>query len=301
MPVDFDRAVEKAKTHFDSMTDNDLQRLQAENDEEHREQHARFRNGYQQGECYLCGKDFKTLSKDDPCLHWLLRLGKFKPKDINLIASKFGYVQVAAYLRWCANEEKPLANINDLEDEAPKGKFLSSTIRWKGIEWTFDCSANDLSGHGGAHSNFPHYHFQMRIDGRQFINFNDYHLPFSDMDLFAFKLREQPGFNFDFGVHGAGMADAMQLDPELIIENTVVSEDEEQAGFGFSTMIMSANGTINGDDLYKMIQESRHTGKSIASISRKFYEDDKNISIETIISPSESVPEIAARTEMKRR
>jgi len=301
MSVDFDRAAENAKKHFDSMTDEGRQKWQAENDQEHRSQHARFKQGYEQGKCYLCGKDFKTVSKDEPCLHWLLRMGRFKPKDIKLIGEKFGYIQIAAYLRWCANEERLLANINDLEDEASEGKFLSSTIRWRNIEWTFDCSANDLAGHGGSHSNFPHYHFQMRIDGRQFINFNDYHLPFSDMDLFSFRLRNEPGFGFDFGVHGAGMSDAMQSDPEFIIENTVVSESEEDAGFGFSTMIMSKDGTISGDDIYKMIQESKRTGRSIASISRKFYENDESVNIGTIVSPSGSVPEITARTEMKRR
>jgi hypothetical protein len=301
MPVDFERAVERAKRHFDSLTDDDIHRWQAKNDQEHRQQHARFRQGYAIEECYLCGKSFKTLSKGQPCLHWLLRQGKFKPKDIDLIARKFGYVQIAAYLRWCANEERPLANINDLADEAPKGKFLSSTIRWKAIEWTFDCSANDFAGHGGAHSNFPHYHFQMRIDGRQFINFNDYHLPFSDMDLFTFKLRDQSGFNFDFGAHGAGMSDAMQIDPELIIENTTVSDSEEESGFGFSTMIVSKDGTISGEDIYKMIEESKRTGKSVASISRKFYASDEGVNIETIISPPDNLPKITARTEMKRR
>ncbi|MGY2440161.1 hypothetical protein [Pseudomonas sp. SDO52101_S400] len=301
MPVDYERAAENARKHFDSLTAEERRKWQAEIDQEHHSQHADFKHGYERGKCYLCGKDFKTLSRDEPCLHWLLRMGKFKPKDIKLIGEKYGYVQIAAYLRWCANQEKPLANINDLEEEAPEGKFLSSTIRWKNIEWTFDCSANDLAGHGGSHSSFPHYHFQMRIEGRQFINFNDYHLPFSDVDLLSFRLRNEPGFNFDFGVHGAGMSDAMKIDPELIIENTVVSETEESAGFGFSTMIMSDAGTISGDDIYKMIQESKRTGKSIASLSRKLYENDKSVSIETIVSPSDSVPEITARTEMKRR
>lgn len=301
MTTDLDGAVEKAKKHFASMSEEDRQSWQQRDDEEHRIQHVFFKQGYRLGKCYLCGKDFKTVSKDAPCLHWLLRQGKFKPKDIKLIAEKFGYHQIAAYLRWCANEERLLANINDLAEEAPEGKILSSTIRWKNIEWTFDCSANDLAGHGGSHSNFPHYHFQMRIDGRQFINFNDYHLPFNGQDLFAFSLRDEEGFNFVFGTHGAGMADAMQVDPELIIEHATVSESEEKAGFGFSTMITSNQGSISGDDIYNMIQESKRAGESIASLSRKFYKDDERVQIGTIISPSDSVPEITARTEMKRR
>lgn len=301
MTIDLDGAVEKAKKHFASMSEEDRQNWQQRDDEEHRVQHVCFKQGYRLSKCYLCGKDFKTVSKDAPCVHWLLRLGKFKPKDIKLIAEKFGYHQFASYLRWCANEERLLANINDLADEAPEGKVLSSTIRWKNIEWTFDCSANDLAGHGGSHSNFPHYHFQMRIDGRQFINFNDYHLPFNGQDLFAFRLRDEEGFNFGFGTHGAGIADAMQVDPELILEHAIVSDNEEQAGFGFSTMITSNQGSISGDDIYNMIQESKRTGKSIASLSREFYKNDERVQIGTMISPSDSVPEITPRTEMKRR
>lgn len=299
--MDPDQAIARARQHMSSLSVEERADIQRKIDEDHRDQYERFRRGYDIGECYLCGKDFKTVSKDSPCLHWLLRQGKFKPKDIKLIAAKFGYHQMAAYLRWCANTERMLANINDLVDEAPEGKVLSSTIRWKNIEWSFDCSPNDLAGHGGAHSNFPHYHFQMRIDGRQFINFNDYHLPFKDVDLFGLRARNEEGFEVGFGVHGSGMQDAMKVDPELIVEHTVASESEEQAMFGMSTMIMSDSGTISGDDLYNMIQESKRTGRSLASLSREFYKNDESVSIQTTIAPSDSVPEITPRTERDRR
>lgn len=300
MASDFERAAKRAKAHFDSMSDEEREQWQDRNDQEHRIQHIYFRQGYRQGKCYLCGKDFKTLSKDEPCLHWLLRQGKFKPKDIRLIAAKFGYHQIAAYLRWCANEERPLANINDLQEEAPEGKVLSSTIRWKNIEWSFDCSPNDQVGHGGDHSNFPHYHFQMRIDGRQFINFNDYHLPFDDVDIFAFELSKEPGMHMGFGAHGAGMQDAMSFDPQDIIDHTQVSESEEEAAFHMSTLVLAHGEPMRGEDITEAIEESRRTGRSIASIFHERF-SGTDVAVQTMISPSDSVPAITPRTERNRR
>lgn len=300
MAVDFERAAKRARAHFDLMSDEEREQWQDRNDEEHRTQHVYFRQGYRQGKCYLCGKDFKTISKDEPCLHWLLRQGRFKPKDIKLIAAKFGYHQIAAYLRWCANEERLLANINDLREEAPEGKFLSSTISWKNIQWSFDCSENDLTGHGGSHSNFPHYHFQMRIDGRQFINFNDYHLPFNDIDLFAFNLSKEQGMHMDFGAHGAGMQDALSFDPQSIIDCTQVSGSEEESAFNMSTMVIAQGEPMRGEDIAEAMEESRRTGRSMASILHKRFKDS-SVSVQTVISPSESVPKITPRTERERR
>jgi len=40
------------------------------------------------------------------------------------------------------------------------------------------CAKSDYDGHGNTEeSQRPHYHFQMRIDGKRFIDYNDYHLP----------------------------------------------------------------------------------------------------------------------------
>lgn len=300
MAMDFEGAARKAKAHFDSLSDEERERFQDKNDQEHRLQHIYFRQGYRQGMCYLCGKDFKTISKDSPCLHWLLRQGKFKPKDIKLISTDFGYHQIAAYLRWCANEEKLLANINDLKGEAPEGKLLSSTIRWKNIEWSFDCSKNDLAGHGGAHTNFPHYHFQMRIDGRQFINFNDYHLPFSRADLFWFEMAKEPGMHMDFGAHGAGMQDAVSVDPGDIVEYAQVSDSEEESAFHMSTMICAHKQPIRGEDLAEAMAESKRTGRSMAAILHERFKD-AGVSVQTLISPSDAVPTITPRTERDRR
>ena len=36
-------------------------------------EYENFLEHYEKDACYLCGKPFATISKDHPCLHWLLR------------------------------------------------------------------------------------------------------------------------------------------------------------------------------------------------------------------------------------
>lgn len=300
MTIDFERAVDRATADFAMMTAEELVAWNDMNDAEHRSQYLKFIDGYRRGSCYLCNKDFKTVSKESPCVHWLLRRGKFKNKDINLIARKFGYINICAYLRWCANAETLVSNINDLKAEAPKGKILSSTIKWKNIEWSFDCSPNDLAGHAGAHTDFPHYHFQMRIDGRQFINFNDYHLPFSSHDLFMLRLSKEPGILFDFGLYGMGMQEAMDIDPEDIVNHTSPTENEAEAMFNIHTVITSSNQPLRGEDIAEALEESKRTGRTMASIFKERFEGS-GINVKSIISPSEAIPKITPRTEHKPR
>ena len=150
---------EKYRQIFESMSPEEVEEMNRLNDEEHQRQVQAFKAGYEKGICYLCGKPFKTISKDNPCLHWLLRQCKFKKKDFPKVYEKYGYGNIAAFVRWCANQEKLLSNINDLDDERSERKVLSYTVKWKNIEWTFDCSKNDFDGHQGTSINYPHYHF----------------------------------------------------------------------------------------------------------------------------------------------
>lgn len=300
MGLDFDKAAGRAKADFDALSPEEVEEWNRLNEEQHQSQHRTFMEGYRKEFCYLCQKDFKTVSKEDPCLHWLLRRGKFKNNHIKLVAARFGYINISAYLRWCANAERFAGNINDLVDEAPAGKVLSSTIRWKNIEWSFDCSANDFSGHGGAHSNFPHYHFQMRIDGRQFINFNDYHLPFSDIDLFLMRLAKEPGMHFDFGVHGLGMQDAMSVSPDDVVNHTTPAMVEDDSVFSIQTMVIAPDKPMKGEDIMAAFEESKKSGRTMAAILKERFQDT-DVQVQSIVSPSHSVPQITPRTEHKPR
>lgn len=282
------------------MSPEEIEELNRLNNGEHQRQAKAFKEGYVKDICYLCNKPFKTMSKDNPCLHWLLRQCKFKKKDFPLLYQKYGYGNIAAFVRWCANQERHISNINNLESEKADRKMLSYTVRWKNIEWTFDCSKNDFLGHDGTFIDYPHYHFQMRIDGRQFINFNDFHVPFTDQDVFILKnsLEQGDWFMHDFGAIGSGMQEAVSIEPELALEH-MNNTDEEDATYHLSTIIDAVGESIPGELIDEIKEESIKTGKSMAFIAKEKLKGIANV--RTVITPADSIPDIASRTEHKRR
>ena len=288
---------------FEGMAPEKIEELNRKNDEEHQRQAKAFKEGYKEGVCYLCNKSFKTISKSEPCLHWLLRQCKFKKKDFPKLYEKYGYGNIAAFIRWCANQERLLSSINDLDEEKSDKKLLSYTVKWKNIEWTFDCSKNDFNGHKGTATDYPHYHFQMRIDGRPFINFSDFHVPFTDYDLFVLKnsMEQSDWFRQDFGAIGSGMQDAVDIiniEPELALEH-MSNAEEDEATYHLSTMIEAIDKPISGELLEEIRLESIEKGRSFTQIAK---EKLAGIAVvKTAISPADSVPEIAVRTERKRR
>jgi hypothetical protein len=177
--------IEKAKqygTFLKSIPKDKEAELFQQTFEQHEEKYTRFLNAYSKDECYLCNKNFKTYSKSNPCLHWLLRRCKFKKKDFPLLTEKYDYHQINMYVQWIANSEYFQKNINDMKGEQSEKKVFQSTIKWKNIEWSFECSENDFKGHNGS-INYPHYHFQMTIDKRIFISSTGQALNFHFYDI----------------------------------------------------------------------------------------------------------------------
>jgi len=294
--------VERAKqysSYLEAMPQEKKAELTLETMKQHKEEHSRFLESYAKDECYLCNKNFKTYSKANPCLHWLLRRAKFKKKDFPLLTSKYDYHQINMYLRWVANAEYYQKNINDMKSEQSEKKVFQSTIKWKNIEWSFECSENDFKGHPSA-INYPHYHFQMMVDKKIFINYNGFHNRFSQQDLSYLYAIYSDGFTPMYGTNGSGMEDAMSANPEDLLDRcSVIDEGQVQGGaFHIQSMISNPDG-IDGDVIQDAIEESRKTKKSLTKILKEKLSDDTNIT--TIISPSERVPEIAKRTEHKPR
>jgi len=287
------------RAFFRSLTPEQVKEGNRRGHEEYERQVAAFRAAYALGKCYLCGDAFDQKRSSAPCTHWLLRRFRFKKYDFPTVFREYDYHNIAAYLRWCANEEAPLRNINDLTQEKPARKIISFTIRWKNIEWTFECSENDLRGHGGPHSSFPHYHFQMRIDGRQFINFNDFHVPLSEHDIFNLSLRGEPWIHHSFGAAGSGMQAALAVDPEEALEHTTTTSNEDEAVYHFSTTIEAGDQPLSGEELHDIIEEAKRTKKLIAYVAQQRLQGRARV--QTVIAPSESIPDIAARTENKPR
>jgi len=293
--------IEKAKQYsnsLESMPEEQKIELQKQADKQYNNDHQIFLEAYKKEKCSICNKDFKTYSKSNPCLHWLLRKGKFKKKDYPLLTGKFDYHQINMYLRWVANAEYFQKNINDMKEEQSEKKLFQSTIKWKNIEWSFSCSITDFEGHDGIH-NYPHYHFQMTIDKRVFINYNGFHNKFSQKDLSYLYAIYNDGYTPSYGLHGSGMQDAMQQNPKDLIDSFYIPEEGEinDGAFHTQSIITSPNG-IDMDLFQDSIDESRKTKKSFTKIlTDKLEKDTKIVSI---ISPSERVPEIAKRTEHKR-
>lgn len=300
MEENFD--LEKAKTFgsfLQSLPEETKAELARETFEQHKEEYERFLEAYSKDECYLCNKNFRTYSTVSPCLHWLLRRCKFKKKDFPLITDKYDYHQINMYLRWAANTEDYQKNINDLKDEQSENKVFQSTIKWKNIEWSFECSENDFRGHSGV-INYPHYHFQMMIDNQIFINYNGFHNRFSQKDLAYLSAIHYDGLTPSYGPFGSGMQDAMSADPEVLLDRFSVREEGEEndGAFHIQSFISNDEG-IDTDILFDAIEESRRTKKSLTKLLREKLDDKTSIS--TIISPSDNVPELAKRTEHKPR
>lgn len=253
-----------------------------------------LRIALQTGKCNYCGNPINYFSKQKPCLHWLLKPKRFKKKHFPLLYKIKSFHEIEAYLKWVANIEKPFQNISNIKDEKSSSKFIEETIKYKNLEWSFSCSNNDREGHKDAYEGtVPHYHFQMREDGNVVINYNGFHIPFSDYDEFCFALKEG---KFDrlrsAHIQSAGMQELFDLDQEIFIDNLKVSNDVDNAQLNTGIMIEADEGTtMSGDHLMDLLEESKRTGTSMAKLAKKI----PNSKISVIVEPGSAVPEIAKR------
>lgn len=267
------------------------------------EQFESLKTSLSQDLCSYCGNHISHFSENKPCFHWLLgRAGGFKKKHFPLLFNEKSYHQLDAYLRWVANTETPLKNINDLKEEKSSNKFIETTIRYKNVEWSFSCTYNDLKGHTDRHEGaMPHYHFQMKKDGYVVINYNGFHIPFQDYDDFCFAVENGYFDRLQSGhFHGAGMQSFFDNIPsEEILDMVENTDDEENAQFHMGTMLIADEGTtISGDDIADMLKERMRTGVPLAKLAQRL----PNVSGTTFITPGDGVPQITKRTEhLKRR
>ena len=306
MQDDIKRVAKKFKDQKILLSDQELRAYHEQQIDSYENEYNKFTEFYKRDECYLCGKPFKSISKAEPCLHWLLRRCKFKKKDFSKITERYDFYSITAFLRWVANTETGVKNINNLKGESSERKVFETTIKWKNIEWTLDCSKNDLQGHKGSKTDFPHWHFQMRIDGNQFINFNDYHIIFSKDDMLKIELENDldSGFFHTFGHGGQGMQEYMDDladNPEYYIENVLTTSNADEGVVNVQTILMGSEDGISGDKIDEALEMARKTGKTFAYCFQEVLADDEKVSMTTITSPADSVPKIAKRSERKRR
>jgi len=260
-----------------------------------KQQYKDFTENFEKGICYMCKEKLDSFNEQKPCVHWLLRPIGFKKQHFNLVLQKANFSNIDSYLRWVANQDKKLQNINDLSEEKKDSMMFEYIIKYKKFEWSFSCSNNDFEGHKNCRQgNFPHWHFQMRIDNQPFINFGDFHIPLSHYDKYVIRVKRNEIENIShYDGFGSGMeAFFKNLKPDEILKHAKTTDDFDNATIHTSYMIQAEPGqTISGDDLQDLMDESRKTGKPLWNLLPKL----KNAKATAIVSPGDGVPEIFHR------
>lgn len=268
------------------------------------DEHKAFHEKFQVGQCWVCGDALSAFDPAKPCPHWLLKPDGFGKEHFDLLTQKYSLVKLEHYLRWVANEEAFAKNINDLADEG-SGKLVELTIKYKNLQWSFSCGVGDFSGHdgGGAHSKRPHWHFQMYVDDKPFIRYNDFHAPLSEQDIGLLEhMRKNPGKVRRRFAGGTGMDDVLH---ELTLEQVVAmgrsgtTEDEANAApIELNTIMVAEPGTtIKGEDIYNLIQSAKVENTTVTSKLRGL----QGANITTIVSPGPGVVVQAVRSGGRKR
>ena len=257
--------------------------------------HKDFREAFVLGKCSICDADLSSFNKGQPCLHWLLRPPGFTKRHFMEVANRFGFFQIQAYLRWVANEEAKAQNINDLRVEGT-GKKIEVTIRYKTYEWSFSCGESDYAGHMTAspEAQQPHYHFQMRVNRAAFIRYNDFHVPFSDMDIVQMEAASAaPDVVKGAFLGGESMSDVLNNETlEAVVRHGILPSDSNNAPIKLDSIVMAEEGSaISGDSIEAIFAEARGKGVTVASLLHKL----PNVKVTTIVTPGPGVVEQAPR------
>lgn len=262
-------------------------------------EHEKFIKAHARNKCYLCGLSYDQFDLTKPCSHWLLRPSNIKKDLVVSILKLQGCFRPQALLRWLANTESFGTQINDWLDESDQSKIFETTIKYKNIEWSFTCNSGDFLGHKDSLAGVnPHYHFQMRINGASFIDYGNYHLPFTqeDINFLNVKQNKVPGAKY-IETFGAGMNQIVNEMVNADLDGMIVAEDETSAQFHISTILMADPGTsISGDEVADIMEESKRSGIPMANLLRRL----KNVSIQTVVEPGPAVHEKAQRTPRKK-
>jgi hypothetical protein len=286
---------------IESIPSDEVEQLSRIQREENEKAHKEFIDALNNNECFICGRKINTFEERNPCFHWFTYPKGIKKRHFNnYLRRPLGYFRLECYFRWLANTEIPIGQINDLKDETSKTSYLETTIKYKNIEWAFSIGYTDKEGHFGKRfGEVPHYHIQMKVDGRMFISFGDFHIRFTDEDLFALEMIEQAGdmvkIEHSFG-NGIGIIEHDE-NHELIANLMTIAENESTATFNIQTLIEAPEGeTISGELIVKAIEESKKTKRPIGNILEKYLKDAK---VTKIIVPGEGVPKMAKRSGKK--
>src|SRR3989338_4116755 len=272
---------------INKVNEKELERAKLENVE--------FKENFSKGMCYICNLKLSDFTETRPCLHWLLMPDGFKKEHFTLITQNFEYTQIDSYLRWVANHEILFQNINDLPEERKGSMMFEHIIKYKNLEWSFSCSKNDFYGHkDSTQGKNPHYHFQMRVNDRPFIDFGNFHIPLSDHDKFIIKVKlgEIKGLAH-FDGFGSGMKSLVHdSNPDELLKHAKTTEDPHKETIHTSYIIQAESGKlISGNEIADLMEESKRTGTPLWNLLHRL----SNAKATALVGPGDAVPEIFHR------
>lgn len=258
------------------------------------EVYEKFITSLKKNECFMCGMHMNTFNESKQCFHWFTYPDRIKKKHFEKFLSKpLGYFRLDSYFRWLANSEKPIININDLKEETSHTSYIEATIKYKNIEWAFSIGHTDKEGHANsAAGNLPHYHLQMKVNDRIFLKFNDFHIQFTDGDLFDLEMLRQAGDKFEIGYeHGIGMGILEDPDKLKIIDDLMsIPADDTNAAYRRQTFIEAPEGgSISGELIQQAMEECQRTNRPFGKILQDLVIGGK---VKTVITASDAVPKM---------
>lgn len=283
---------EDIKDFMNSLTPEQIEEGNKKQEAKNKEIYLEFSDAYSKGCCFLCGMKLDYFSPSETCFHWFLKPSDIKKKHFKeYLSDDIGFFKLESYFRWLAHIEKPFKNINDLKCETTESKLLETTIKYKNIEWTLTYGKSDLEGHKDSkNANYPHFHLHMLVDGLPFIRFNDFHIPFSNEDLFNIEFLKQDNVLLR-NSQAPGMTDILE-DSEMLEkldEHLTLPEDEEDAILIFSTMIQMPEGkSMSGEEVAEILEESKRTKRPVRHLIKEYFPD---ASIVSEVTPADGVPE----------
>jgi hypothetical protein len=286
---------------LDKFTPEFIEEKNRQQSEENKAVHEEFISNLRIGKCFMYGLDMNAFIESKPCFHWFTYPSGIKKKNFEkYLQNSIGFFQLDSYFRWLANSEVFMTNINDLKDETSSMSYLETTYKYKNIEWAFSIGKTDLEGHSAAKvGNNPHYHIQMKVNDNIFLKFNDFHIPFSDQDLFVIELQEQASDKvIKRSSLGAGMS--VIEDTEFMQElddHMVRSDNNSAAPFNRQTIIIAPEGeSITDEIINKAYEESKRTNVPVSKIIQNYLPGAEVI---VQITHGEAVPPMTKRSGKK--
>jgi hypothetical protein len=254
-----------------------------------------FTEAFKAGKCSVCKSDLSSYVKEKPCLHWLLKPDGFEKSDLLRVTNEFSMGQVELYMRRAANQEAFAKNINDMADEGT-GKLVEPTAKYKNLEWAISCGQGDYDGHetDSEDSKHPHYHFQMRIDGKRYIDYNDFHIPLHRRDILTMEaVKAAPEYVTRRFAGGTGMGDVFKDDAveKLAISGSAV-ENEADGLVKLDHFVVADKGKpMRAEEVQAAVRRARGQGKPATAFLREI----PNVRVHTLATPGPGVVEQAVR------